>query len=71
MDPIEDTVLLEYHSWGYFIEAPREAVAIPGHDFHNVERELIRMKRKKKKGKRGKSPTPVETGRKKRGKSHG
>jgi len=66
--PLDDTVLLEYHSWGYFIEAPREAVAIPGHDFRNVERELSRMKRKKKKGKKAQ---PVETGKKKRGKSHG
>lgn len=67
-NPIEDTVTIEYHPWGYFIEAPMEAVAITSHDFRDVERELARMKRKKKKGK---SPTPVESGKKKRGKSHG
>ena len=56
-NPIEDTVTIEYHPWGYFIEAPMEAVAITSHDFRDVERELARMKRKKKKGK--KSPTEV------------
>ena len=67
-NPIEDTVLLEHHPWGYFVESPTEAVAVASHSFKDVERELIRMKRKKKKGKK---PQPVETGRKKRGKSHG
>ena len=56
--PIEDTILLEHHPWGYFIEAPMEAVAITSHDFRDVERELARMKRKKKK-KGKKSPTEV------------
>ncbi len=55
-NPIEDTVTIEHHAWGYYIEGDQESVGIVSHNFRDVEWELIWMRRKKK-GK--KTPTEV------------